>query len=128
VVLAAPDIGRKEFTTLVEHMKKVRGGVTLYAASNDVALEASRTFFGSEPRAGDSGYGGPLLLPRVDTIDATRVSTQFFRLNHYYVAESSPILCDVEHLLRGGVRPPNERSKILALIKAEAGTYYAYRP
>ena len=128
VVLAAPDIGRKEFTTLAAHMKKVRGGITLYAASNDVALEASRTFFSGEPRAGDSGYGGPLLLPHVDTIDATRASTQFFRLNHYYVAESSPILCDVEHLLRGGVRPPNERSKILAAIKADAGTYYAYRP
>ena len=127
VVLAAPDIGRKEFTTLVEHMKKVRGGITLYAASNDLALEASRTL-NSEPRAGDSGYGGPLLLPHVDTIDATRASTQFFRLNHYYVAESSPILCDVEHLLRGGVRPPSERSKILAAIKADAGTYYAYRP
>ncbi len=128
VVLAAPDIGRKEFTTLVDHMKKIRGGITLYAASNDVALEASRTFFNNEPRAGDTGYGGPLLLPRVDTIDATRASTQFFRLNHYYVAESSPILCDVEHLLRGGIRPPNERSKILQTIKAEAGTYYAYRP
>ncbi len=128
VVLAAPDIGRKEFTALADHMKKVRGGITLYAASNDVALEASRTFFSGEARAGDSGYGGPLLLPHVDTIDATRASTQFFRLNHYYVAESSPILCDVEHLLRGGVRPPNERSKILAVVKADAGTYYAYRP
>ena len=128
VVLAAPDIGRKEFTTLVDHMRRVRGGITLYAASNDVALEASRTFFSGEPRAGDSGYGGPLLLPRVDTIDATRASTQFFRLNHYYVAESSPILCDVENLLRGGVRPPDVRSKMLTSVKVDAGTYYAYRP
>ncbi len=127
VVLAAPDIGRKDFTDLVSHMSHVRGGITLYAASNDLALEASRTL-NREPRAGDIGTGGPLLLPHVDTIDATRASTQMFRLNHYYVAESSAIMCDVEHLMRGGVRPPNTRSKILATVKADTGTYYAYRP
>ena len=51
-----------------------------------------------------------------------------FRLNHYYVAESSAILCDVEHILRGGVRPPSARSKILMSVQAVAGTYFAYRP
>jgi esterase/lipase superfamily enzyme len=127
IVLAAPDVGREEFTKLAQHMSHVRGGITLYAASNDLALEASRTL-NHEPRAGDTSYGGPLLLPRIDTIDATRASTQVFRLNHYYVAESSPIMCDLEHLLRSGARPPNNRSKMLTSVKADAGTYYAYRP
>ena len=127
IVLAAPDVGREEFTKLAQHMSHVRGGITLYAASNDLALEASRAV-NHEARAGDIGTDGPLMVPRVDTIDATRASTQMFRLNHYYVAESSAILCDVEHILRGGVRPPSARSKILMSVQAVAGTYFAYRP
>ena len=127
VVLAAPDIGRAEFTAMVEHMSHVRGGITLYAASNDLALALSQTL-NHEPRAGDTRYGGPLLLPHMDTIDATLTSLQLFRLNHYYVAESSGILCDLEHLMRGGTRPPDVRSKMFMSVKDGQGTYYAYRP
>lgn len=127
VVLAAPDVGREEFSTMIGHMQNVRGGITLYAASNDLALAASQTF-NHEPRAGDTRYGGPLLLPHMDTIDATLTSLQLFRLNHYYVAESSSILCDLEHILRNGERPPDKRSKMFMSVKDTQGTYYAYRP
>ena len=127
VVLAAPDLGREEFSGMIGHMQNIRGGITLYAASNDLALAASQTF-NHEPRAGDTRYGGPLLLPHMDTIDATLASLQLFRLNHYYVAESSSILCDLEHILRNGERPPDKRSKMFMSVKDTQGTYYAYRP
>ena len=126
VVLAAPDIGRKEFATLAEHINHIRGGVTLYAASNDLALAASRTLNG-EGRAGDTTPDGPLLLPHVDTIDATSTSMQLFRLNHFYVAESSAVLCDLERLLRTGLHPPDARTRLLAPVADGTGKYYAFR-
>lgn len=126
VVLAAPDIGRKEFATLAEHINHIRGGVTLYAASNDLALAASRTLNG-ESRAGDTQPDGPLLLPHVDTIDATTSSLQMFRLNHFYVAESSAVLCDLERLLRTGLHPPDARTQLLRPVADGTGKYYAFR-
>ena len=126
VVLAAPDIGRKEFSELASHMKRIRGGLTLYAASNDLALEASRDING-EPRAGDTRPDGPLLLPHLDTIDATGTSFEMFRLNHFYVAESSAVLCDLERLLQTGTHPPDTRTKLLVPIVAGSGTYYSFR-
>jgi hypothetical protein len=44
------------------------------------------------------------------------------------VAESSAIMCDVEHLLRTGTRPPDKRSLILTKVTDAAGAYYTYRP
>ena len=126
VVLAAPDIGRKEFATMAEHIRNIRGGVTLYAASNDLALAASRSLNG-EGRAGDTRPDGPLLLPHVDTIDATSTSLQMFRLNHFYVAESSAVLCDLERLLRTGLHPPDARTRLLTPVADGSGKYYAFR-
>ena len=127
VVLAAPDIGRAEFVAMAEHMNHVRGGMTLYAASNDLALAASRTVNGEE-RAGDTRQGGPLLLPHVDTIDATGTSLQLFQLNHNYVAESSAVLCDLEQLLRTGQHPPDARTRLLMPVEDGTGKYYTFRP
>jgi len=127
VVLAAPDISRSDFAKLAEHMARVRGGITLYAASNDLALAASRTVNGGEGRAGDTRPDGPLVVPHMDTIDATGASMQMFRLNHYYVAESSAVLCDLERLLRTGLHPPDARTRLLTPVEEAAGRYYQFR-
>ena len=107
-------------------MSHIRGGVTLYAASNDLALAASRRVNG-EGRAGDTRPDGPLLLPHMDTIDATSTSMQMFRLNHFYVAESSAVLCDLERLLRTGLHPPDARTRLLAPVAEGGGKYYVFR-
>ena len=96
-------------------------------SSNDLALAASRTMNG-EARAGDTRPDGPLLLPHIDTIDATGASLQMFRLNHYYVAESSAVLCDLERLLSTGQHPPDARSKLLMTIGVGTEKYYTFRP
>ena len=113
---------------MAEHVGRLRGGVTLYAASNDLALAASRTLNG-ENRAGDTWPGGPLLLPHVETIDATSTSLQMFRLNHFYVAQSSAVLCDIEQLLHTGLHPPDARTRLITSVSATSGAlYYTFRP
>jgi hypothetical protein len=92
-------------------------------------MTLSRVINRGEPRAGDLRYGGPLILPHMDTIDASLTSMQMFRINHNYVANASAVLCDLEHLLRTGQRPPDQRSKMLmAVPAASGGAYYAFRP
>lgn len=75
VILAAPDVDRDKFMNIAREITDFAKGVTLYAASNDRALGYSARFWGGVPRAGDVPSTGPLIVPGVDTIDVSEVST-----------------------------------------------------
>lgn len=126
VILAAPDVDRDKFTNIATQIASFANGVTLYAASNDRALETSARFWGGVPRAGDVPAGGPLIINGVDTIDVTAVSTETLSLNHSSYAENKRLLNDIKMLLLTGQRPPDKREPYLETVKSAAGTFWRY--
>jgi hypothetical protein len=78
------------------------------------------------PRAGDVPEGGPIVLPGVDTIDVTAVSTDSFGLNHSGYAENNALLNDLQLLIQTGERPPEKRVPLLEKIGTSLGDYWRY--
>ncbi|HEY7690355.1 MAG TPA: alpha/beta hydrolase [Dongiaceae bacterium] len=101
VVLAAPDVGADEFRALIAKAAPAAHRFTLYVSANDTALQAS-SLVNEAPRAGDSS-GGVLVLPGVDTIDASAAESDM--VGHSYYGESRVILADVFSLLKTGMSP-----------------------
>jgi esterase/lipase superfamily enzyme len=126
IILAAPDVDRDRFEIMAGDIKAFAKGVTLYAASNDRALNASMRLAGGVPRAGDVPAGGPLVVAGVDTIDVTQTSTDFFALNHSGYAEKSALLNDIQLIIQTGERPPEKRVPILERVTTPKGDYWRY--
>jgi esterase/lipase superfamily enzyme len=126
IILAAPDVDRDNFANIAKEIQGLAGGITLYAAANDVALNASRRFHGGVPRAGDVPPEGPLVLPGIDTIDVTAVSTDSLGLNHSGYAENNALLNDLQLLIQTGERPPEKRIPLLEKVGTPAGDYWRY--
>jgi esterase/lipase superfamily enzyme len=127
-VLAAPDVDRDAFEFLASEIRDVANGVTLYAAANDKALDASRIFAGNRPRAGDVPLPpqGPVVVTGIDTIDISAVSTAYLSLNHSLYAEHSDLLTDLGQLLRTDIRPPDKRISAYKRIEGAGGAYWRY--
>jgi len=126
IILAAPDVDRDNFENIAKEISGLANGITLYAASNDFALNASRRFHGGVPRAGDVPTEGPLVLPGIDTIDVTAVSTDSFGLNHSGYAENNALINDLQLLIQTGERPPEKRVPLLEKVGTPAGDYWRY--
>jgi esterase/lipase superfamily enzyme len=126
VILAAPDVDRDAFENIAHELTGVSRGVTMLAASNDLALDISRRFWGGVPRAGDVPPGGPIVTEGIDTIDITAVSTKVFALNHSGYADTSALLSDIQLLIQTGERPPDKRVPILERVKTAKGDYWRY--
>ncbi len=127
VILAAPDVDRDKFNIIAREITNFAKGVTLYAASNDRALGYSARFWGGVPRAGDIPKDGPLIIPGVDTIDVTAVSTDALGLNHSGYAENPALLDDVKALVKFGIRPPDKRVKSILTVESTAGTFWRFQ-
>lgn len=125
LIMAAPDVDRDLFENLARGVKDVAKGATLYASSNDWALEASKRLDGV-PRAGDVPEGGPLVLAGIDTIDVTAISTEIFGLKHSGYAEKTALVQDIERILETGQRPPVSRLPSLETIASPRGPYWRY--
>lgn len=125
IILAAPDVGVDNFTNLAERIKGLARGTTLYAASNDRALLASRNFWRG-PRAGEIPVGGPAIVDGIDTIDVTGASTDIFTLNHSGYAQNIELLTDVGRLIEQGIRPPDLRFDRLKVETSASGSYWRY--
>lgn len=126
VILAAPDVDRDKFNIIAREITNFAKGVTLYAASNDRALGYSERFWGGIPRAGDIPKDGPLIIPGVDTIDVTAVSTDALGLNHSGYAENPALLSDVKALVEYGIRPPNKRLSSIVAVESQGGTFWRF--
>ena len=125
IILAAPDVSVDDFAELAKGIKGLASGVTLYASSNDRALQISRGVWRSY-RAGDVSPAGPTLAVGIETIDVTAASTDVFSLNHSGYAENNALLKDVGALLEKGVHPPEARSEKLHAVPK--GGYWRYLP
>jgi esterase/lipase superfamily enzyme len=126
LLFAAPDVDRDIFKVL-EPMIVGFHGVTLYASSADKAMMISRRF-SQAPRAGEilPLPDGPVVLPNMDTIDATAVGDDLLGLNHNAFALRSAI-DDIGRLIRTGERPPNLRSpQIRGVPTGQDPQYWQY--
>lgn len=120
IVLAAPDIDTGEFLHLAQSIQRAAKRFTLYASSNDKAIQASQLYH-KYPRAGDSG-NNIVVVPGVDTIDASDVDTSF--IGHSYYGDERTVISDLYYLLGGN--PPDQRHG-LEPKKCPKGCYWAFR-
>jgi esterase/lipase superfamily enzyme len=92
IVLAAPDIDAETFAAIAKAINHAGDRITMYASSRDRAIKLSKSVHGYA-RAGEAG-GALVVVPGVDTIDATTVSTDFFSHSYFSGGPSWPIcLC-----------------------------------
>ena len=95
--------------------------VTLYTSKTDLALIASK-YFNHGPRAGDSG-SELLLVPGVQTIDATAVDSSL--LGHSYYGSNVNVLYDLGQLLNG---KPIEARDYLRPNSDQTRPYWYFAP
>jgi esterase/lipase superfamily enzyme len=98
IALMAPDIDAALFRQLAASMKGTADQITLYASSKDGALIASEQYAGYA-RAGQGG-SKLIVMPGVESIDASFVDTSLLGLNHSYFADNGTILSDLYRLFR----------------------------
>jgi esterase/lipase superfamily enzyme len=123
VVLTAPDIDADVFRRDIAPALTAAGRpVTLYASSKDLALIASKSVHGYA-RAGDSGPG-LLVVPGIETVDATAADTSM--LGHSYYADARSVLSDMFYLIREGKRADKRNS--LSRIEGATGRYWELKP
>ena len=121
VVLAAPDIDAEIFKRdIAPHIQKAAERVTLYASSNDKALLLSKSIHGAS-RAGDV-ESGIIIIPGIDTIDASLVDTSL--VGHSYYGDNRSIISDM-HLLVNLKLPPDRRN--LLQMEVEGGIYWVVK-
>ena len=106
ILMAAPDVDRNHYLEYVPMVLPMTDGMTLYASSRDKAMIASRKLAGDIHRAGDVPQGRPIVIERVDTIDASEVGKEIFGLNHGIFAAKKSILNDIKLLLSSNLAPP----------------------
>ncbi len=122
VILAAPDIDADTFRTKIKKLLPTIRRTTLYASSNDRALALSKKVNGYS-RAGDTGEK-IVVVPPMDTIDATNVNTDF--LGHSYYGDRDSIISDIFFLMREG-KPPSERFG-MRVMKLGMLNYWVFKP
>lgn len=127
VILAAPDIDRDAFTYLAGEIRAVGRGRTMYASSNDVALQAAKRVSGQKPRAGDIPSDlGPAIVAGVDTIDVSSLGTDYLATNHSTYAERTALLRDIELVLKTGEQPPEKRFPLYQRITTDKGDFWRF--
>jgi esterase/lipase superfamily enzyme len=122
IVLAAPDIDAEIFSRAVPVIMGKATRVTLYASSNDQALKASKQFNGFR-RAGDLSEA-IVVVPGMDTVDASAVDTSF--LGHSYYGSDRSVLVDIDNMFRTN-SPPEERFGIFPAARNGA-QYWRFAP
>jgi esterase/lipase superfamily enzyme len=128
VVFAAPDVDRDVFSSRADLIKKVAGGITLYASSADKALQVSRTKAGGVARAGDMAEAAPLLIDGIDLIDVTVLGEDMFALNHGIFASNRSVLDDLGRIVTSRTRPPHVRTPTLQRMPDRLSTKYWMYP
>jgi esterase/lipase superfamily enzyme len=122
VILAAPDIDADVFRQQVlPALAAVPSPLTLYASSEDSALQVSKSVHGYA-RAGESG-SGLVVAPGVETIDASKVATSF--IGHTYFAERRSALSDLYYLIKQHTRAA-ERFGLQA-VESAMGRHWTFR-
>lgn len=123
IILTAPDIDAEVFKRDIAPVIARQGRpMTLYSSSEDLALVASRKVHG-HPRAGDAG-DHLLIVPGVETIDATGLDTSF--IGHSYYAETRSVLSDLFYLIHEGHRA-DARFGLIPQERSHHGRYWRFK-
>jgi esterase/lipase superfamily enzyme len=122
IFLTAPDIDADVFRNLADRVLNKARRVTLYASSNDRALQISKTVNGA-PRAGDTS-SDIVIVEGMDTIDASAVDASL--IGHFYYGENRSILSDIFSVLRTHAPAAQRFGLRPAQYKGEA--YWLFRP
>ena len=124
LIMAAPDINREIFKhDIAPRITNKTAHITLYASSHDKALKMAKVFHGYR-RAGDTKKG-ILVLDGIDTIDASKVPTNF--LGHAYFVHSQAILADMGHIIATGAGAEDRsacKPTPLKKVKTDQGSRY----
>ena len=99
LLLAAPDINADLFReTIAPKLAAMHGTqTTIYAASSDLALKASKIVHGFK-RVGET-VGGVFTYPGLDTIDASSVAIMTRDFGHAYLMDSATVLKDIQEIV-----------------------------
>jgi esterase/lipase superfamily enzyme len=125
VVMAAPDIGRREFSRVFDRwLAGTAPRYTVYASSKDKPVNLSEWLHGDR-RLGD---GGPdiAVIDGVDSVDASALTSSWFDLNHSYFGDKASVLSDLFTLIHRGTQP-SERPRLRA-VEGANGRYWAFAP
>jgi esterase/lipase superfamily enzyme len=122
LVLAAPEIPAAMLQAEAPGLDRVTGRTTLYVSRADRALLVAGRYTGDDS-AGDAA-NNVLLLPGIETIDATEIRDDF--LGHSYYRTNRTLLADMHQLLTTGLGP--DRRFGLVPVTTDAGTYWVFRP
>ena len=122
LLLTAPDIDAEVFRRDIAGSLTQSGAlITIYTSSRDKALKLSKRIHGY-PRVGDV-HGIPLIVPGIETIDASNVDTSF--LGHSYYNGSRAVLSDMYYILNEELKA-NERFSLEAVDTTE-GRYWRFK-
>lgn len=122
LILTAPEIGADEFNQIAPMIVGSKPRVTLYASSVDFPLKYSR-YVTQHERLGQVINGKPVLIPGMDSIDATPVIQSF--VGHSYIFDERALINDVRGVLQGD--PPEKRPE-LRTIHQQNSTFYGFVP
>jgi esterase/lipase superfamily enzyme len=123
IVLTAPDMDSDTFLEFAREFSRPGRSTTLYASSNDKALQFSRKIHGGFPRAGDSGPD-ILVLRGIDTVEVSAVDTSF--LGHSYYGENRSVLSDLFGLIHDD-KGPDQRFGLRPRTKSGL-RYWVFQP
>jgi esterase/lipase superfamily enzyme len=123
IILTAPDMDADTFLEFAREFSRPGRSTTLYASSNDKALQFSRKIHGGFPRAGDSGPD-IVVLGGIDTVEVSSVDTSF--LGHSYYGDNRSVLSDLFGLIRDG-KGPDQRFGLRPRTK-HGLRYWVFQP
>lgn len=119
IILAAPDIDRREFARLATLYQRAADRATLYASRYDRALKASRTV----NRSDRAGLCPPLtVVDGIDTIEVSNVARSL--LGHGYIADKSVLIDDIGDLLSRNLPPDDRRLRLVEQRDDQTGRRY----
>ena len=97
VVLCSPDVDRAEFDRIASRIQSTARRTTLYASANDRALKISE-MLNRNRRLGDATAG---VVTRIglESIDASKVTTDLFSLNHTFFSSVPSVMGDLKTVL-----------------------------
>lgn len=123
IIMAAPDVDSAEFRTrYAPVITRLAKRTTLYASSNDRALQASTKVHGYT-RAGLSG-DYLTVIPGLDTVDASPIDTSL--IGHSYYGDNPLMIYDLEAVLDHEL-PAENREWLRRILRQPSVTYWAFR-
>jgi esterase/lipase superfamily enzyme len=129
IVFAAPDVSRNQFQELATGVGTiVKGGLTLYASRNDLALQLSKNLFARLARAGDIPTEGIVVVPGVESIDVSQTSTSVFKLNHSDFGDRPHLITDMQLMFERQTQkhPPDVRFPVYHTMGSQPNRWWQY--